>query len=139
MFDPSAEQPYENLRVLVLEDEWYIRQIICRLLREIGFSLIDEAANGVDGFRELLRVRPHIILCDIHMEPLDGITFLRKLRALGHAQLSQVPLIFLTSNKQRDTVLAARELRVDGYLAKPVSLRALKERIDHALLSRQDG
>ncbi|GHD63008.1 response regulator [Thalassobaculum fulvum] len=139
MFDPTSQHAYENLRILVLEDEWYIRQIICRLLRQIGFQLIDEAENGVDGFREILRVRPHLILCDIHMEPVDGITFLRKLRALGHEQLSQVPVIFLTSDKQRETVLAAKELRVDGYLAKPVSLATLKDRIDHVLLQRQGG
>lgn len=136
MFDPTTEHPYENLRVLVLEDEAYIRQIICRLLRQIGFRLINEADNGVDGLREILRVRPHIILCDIHMAPMDGITFLRKLRGLGADPLSQVPVIFLTADKQQDTVVAAKELRVDGYLAKPVSMKTLKDRIDPLLLQR---
>jgi two-component system chemotaxis response regulator CheY len=133
MFDPTLENPYENLRVLVLEDEAYIRQIVCRLLRQIGFRLINEADNGVDGLREIMRVRPHVILCDIHMEPMDGITFLRKLRGLGHDPLARTPVIFLTSDKQRDTVLAAKELHVDGYLAKPVSLKTLRDRVDHVL------
>lgn len=137
MFNPKDEHPYENLRVLVLEDETYIRQIICRLLRQIGFRLINEAANGVEGFKEILRVRPQVILCDIHMEPVDGITFLRKVRALGHDPLAQVPVIFLTADKQHDTVMAAKELRVDGYLAKPVSMNTLKDRIDHVLTQRQ--
>ena len=137
MFDPNADLPYENLRVLVLEDEIYIRQIICRLLRQIGFKLINEAADGVEGFKEILRVRPNVILCDIHMEPVDGIMFLRKLRALGHEQLSRVPVIFLTADKQHDTVLAAKELRVDGYLTKPVSQKALKERIDYVQTQRR--
>lgn len=136
MFDPTAEHPYENLRVLVLEDEGYIRQIICRLLRQIGFRLINEAENGIDGLREIMRVRPHVILCDVHMEPMDGIAFLRKLRGLGHDPLSQVPVIFLTADKQRETVIAAKELRVDGYLTKPVSMKTLKERIDHVLTQR---
>ncbi|MEQ8815863.1 MAG: response regulator [Thalassobaculum sp.] len=139
MFDPNSEQPYENLRVLVLEDESYIRTIICRLLRQIGFRLINEAENGVDGLREIMRVRPHLILCDIHMEPMDGITFLRKLRGLGSDPLTQVPVIFLTADKQRETVVSAKELRVDGYLAKPVSLKTLKDRIDHVLLQRRAG
>lgn len=137
MFDPTAEHPYESLRILVLEDEGYIRQIICRLLRQIGFRLINEAGNGIDGLREIMRVRPQLILCDIHMEPMDGIAFLRKLRGLGHDPLSQVPVIFLTADKARDTVVAAKELRVDGYLAKPVSMKTLKDRIDHVLLQRQ--
>lgn len=139
MFDPKAPQPYENLRALVLEDEAYIRQIILRLLRQIGFRLINEAANGADGFREILRVRPDVILCDIHMEPVDGIAFLRRLRTLDFEPLATVPVIFLTSDKQHDTVMAAKELRVDGYLAKPVSVKTLKERIDHVLLQRAAG
>lgn len=133
MIQQAPDNPYENLRVLVLEDETHIRQIICRLLRQIGFRLIDQAENGVDGLRELLRVRPHVILCDIHMEPMDGLAFLRKLRGLGHEQLSNIPVIFLTADTTRDTVLAAKDLRVDGYLAKPVSPKALRERIDAAL------
>lgn len=124
---------YEPIRVLVLEDEVHIRQIICRLLRQIGFRLITEAGNGADGFKELLRVRPHVILCDIHMEPIDGITFLKKLRALGHPELSRTPVIFLTADTNRDTVVAAKDLRVDGYLAKPVSQKSLRDRIDHVL------
>ena len=89
----ATENRYENIRILVLEDEVHIRQIIYRLLRQIGFRLIDEVGNGVDGFRELLRVKPQLIMCDIHMEPMDGITFLRKLRALGSDPLTQVPVI----------------------------------------------
>lgn len=139
MFDPTSERSYENLRVLVLEDEAFIRRIICRLLRQIGFRLIDEAENGIDGLREVMRVRPNLILCDIHMEPMDGITFLRKLRGLGSGPLTQVPVIFLTADKQRDTVVSAKELQVDGYLAKPVSLKTLKDRIDHVFLQRQAG
>ena len=129
----ATENRYENIRILVLEDEVHIRKIICRLLRQIGFRLIDEVGNGVDGFRELLRVKPQLILCDIHMEPMDGMTFLGKLRGLNHPQLSKIPLIFLTADTNRDTVVNAKNLRVDGYLAKPVSMKALKERIDAAL------
>ena len=124
---------YENVRVLVLEDELHIRRIICRLLREIGFRLVDEASNGSDGFRELLRVRPNVVLCDIHMDHGDGMDFLRRLRALDHPELAHIPVVFLTADTNRETVLAARDLRVDGYLAKPISLTALKERVDAVL------
>ncbi|MEQ8584850.1 MAG: response regulator [Thalassobaculaceae bacterium] len=129
---------YENVRVLVLEDEVHIRQIICRLLRQIGFRLIHDVANGADGFKELLRVNPQVILCDIHMEPIDGLTFLRKLRGLGKPELSRVPVIFLTADAQRETVVVAKDLRVDGYLVKPVSPKQLKERIDAVLSPPSD-
>ncbi|MFX4221786.1 MAG: response regulator [Thalassobaculum sp.] len=133
MVEFSQTNPYEQVRVLVLEDEDHIRRIICRLLRQIGFRLIHDVANGADGFKELLRVKPQVILCDIHMEPIDGLTFLRKLRGLGKPEFTRIPVIFLTADAQRDTVVEAKDLRVDGYLVKPVSPKQLKERIDAVL------
>lgn len=127
------EAKYGAIRVLVLEDERHIRQIICRLLRQIGFRLIDEAADGEAGFRELIRTRPQVILCDIHMEPVDGLTFLKKLRGLSKREIADLPVIFLTADTQTGTVVAAKESRVDGYLAKPVSPKALKDRLDAVL------
>lgn len=88
MTDFNQANPYENIRILVLEDEAHIRQIICRLLRQIGFRMIHDVANGADGFKELLRVSPQVILCDIHMEPIDGLSFLRKLRSLGKPEFT---------------------------------------------------
>lgn len=129
MVEFSQSNPYEQVRVLVLEDEDHIRRIICRLLRQIGFRLIHDVANGADGFKELLRVKPQVILCDIHMEPIDGLTFLRKLRGLGKPEFTRIPVIFLTADAQRETVVEAKDLRVDGYLVKPVSPKQLKERI----------
>ena len=126
-----AEINYETTRILVIEDEIHIRKIICRLLRQIGYRLIDEAADGSEGFKTLLRVQLDVI----HMEPVDGITFLRKLRALSQPKYAAQPVIFLTGDTDSTTVIAAKDLRVDGYLVKPVSLNALKDRIE-AVLSR---
>ncbi|MCR9073540.1 MAG: response regulator [Alphaproteobacteria bacterium] len=139
MVEFNRSHEYDHLRVLVLEDEGHIRRIVCRLLRQIGFKLIHDVANGADGFKELLRVKPHVILCDIHMEPIDGMTFLRKLRALGHPEFSRIPVIFLTADAQRETVVEAKDLHVDGYLVKPISPKQLKERIDAVLFQDMDS
>lgn len=130
-----ADIDYDTKRILVIEDEVHIRKIICRLLRQIGFRLVDEAGDGAEGFKTMLRVQPDVILCDIHMEPVNGITFLRKLRALSQPKYASQPVIFLTGDTDSTTVIAAKDLRVDGYLVKPVSLNALKDRIE-AVLSR---
>jgi two-component system, chemotaxis family, chemotaxis protein CheY len=129
----DGNSPYEEIRVLVLEDEVHIRKIICRLLRQIGIQLIHEAANGEEGFKEMIRVRPQLILCDIHMEPINGMEFLQRLRGLSKPEFSELPLVFLTADMKSETVELARGLRVDGYLVKPVSLKALKDRVDAAL------
>jgi len=128
MADPR--EVYEKTRILVVEDEDYTRKIIVGLLRQLGYRLIDEAADGEAGFKELLRTRPTIVLCDVHMAPLDGLGFLRKLRGLANPALSCTTVIFLTADKQADTVMSAKNLQVDGYLVKPVSLASLKSRLD---------
>ena len=124
---------YSDLRVLVIEDEHHIRHIVCRLLRQIGFNFVEQATDGGDGFQKILLVRPDIIICDIHMKPINGVTFLRQLRKLSQPKYSEIPVIFLTADKEADTVVIAKEARVDGYLVKPVSQKALQARVEAVL------
>lgn len=130
----SGDFKYDMMSVLVLEDEFHIRKLIVRLLREIGFDSIYEVTDGVDGMKELLRVRPGLILCDIHMEPMGGLKFLKTVRGLKTGGVANLPVIFLTADAEVDTVLKAKELKVDGYITKPFSLAHLKIKIDTVLL-----
>lgn len=131
MSDDKAR--YEKIRVLLIEDESYTRHVIEGLLRQIGFILISEAKDGGEGFRETVRVRPQVVLCDVHMEPVDGLGYLSKLRGFANEGLAHTPVVFLTADKQQETVLSAKQLKVDGYLVKPVSLQLLKQRLDGLL------
>jgi two-component system chemotaxis response regulator CheY len=136
MTEPPINAVYGKYKLLVLEDQPSIRKHVCLMLQRIGFRSISEAADGTEGLKVLLRVKPDLIICDVHMEPMDGINFLTKLRGmglLGHPEFARVPFIFLTSDLSRDTVLAAKELHVNGYLGKPVTQEDLKLRIDAAL------
>ncbi|WP_417828925.1 response regulator [Thalassospira sp.] len=125
---------YLSMKIVVIEDDIYIRQVIIRLLRQVGFRSIYEASDGKSGIEQVIRTRPDIILCDIHMEPMNGLDFLKALRNFKHPTLSTLPVIFLTSDAQSETVVAARDLDVSGYIAKPVSVRQLKEKLDSVLL-----
>ena len=129
---PTAAE-YAAITVLVVEDEPNTRLMIKRLLLQIGISSVATAADGKAGLDETMRVRPAIILCDVHMEPVDGLTFLKTLRGLKVRSLALTPVIFLTADSQRDTVLFAKEHHVNGYLVKPVSLKDIKARIDAVL------
>lgn len=124
---------YDQLTVLVVEGEEHTRVIIKALLRQIGVHSIVVAANGKEGLNEVLRTRPHIVLCDVHMEPVNGLMFLKTLRAVKMEALRNTPVIFLTADAQKDTVMFAREHKVDGYLVKPVALSELKAKIDHVM------
>ncbi len=125
--------PYQGITVLVIEDEPNTRLLIKRLLLQIGIISVVEAADGKAGLDETMRAKPTIILCDVHMEPIDGRQFLKTLRGLKMRQIATTPVIFLTADAKADTVIFAKEHRIDGYLVKPVSLTQLKSRIDALL------
>ncbi len=124
---------YEQLVVLIVEDEVHTRTVIKSLLRRIGIRSIVEAADGKAGLDEVLRARPTIVFCDVHMAPVDGLTFLKMLRQTKIESMRRTPVVFLTADAQRDTVMFAKEYQVNGYLVKPVSLGDLKSRIDAVL------
>lgn len=130
---------YEGVTVLIVEDEPSTRLLVKRLLLQIGIVSVVEAADGKAGLDEAMRTRPTIILCDVHMEPVGGRAFLKMLRSLKARALALTPVIFLTADSQRDTVLFAKEHHVNGYLVKPVSLTDLKTRIDAVLKGTAPG
>jgi two-component system, chemotaxis family, chemotaxis protein CheY len=126
---------YEKISVLVVEDEDYTRKLITRLMSQMGIRKVYEAADGGGGIEQVVRMRPNIVFCDIHMKPMDGLEFLSTLQAMKLPALAQTPVVFLTADAQQETVFRAKQLNVRGYLVKPVSLSAMKSRID-AVLAR---
>lgn len=133
-----AEIDYAALRILVIEDVEVIRRIIARELRSIGVGQVEQAENGHDGLLKVGTFRPHMVFCDIHMGPIDGLEFLDKLRMLAIAELRQTPVVFLTADAEERTVFAARKLDVDGYMVKPVTNAGLRRQIDASLSRRPD-
>jgi two-component system chemotaxis response regulator CheY len=121
---------YEKVKVLVIEDELHTRSIIRSQLLQLGVREIAEAHDGKSGMLQVVKARPHLIFCDVHMAPIGGLEFLKSLRELKVAKLNELPVIFLTADAQRDTVLFAKEHAVNGYLVKPVSAAQLKAQID---------
>ncbi|MCH2394510.1 response regulator [Oceanibaculum sp.] len=120
---------FKALKIVIIEDEDFIRVLIRRLLHQLGVELIYEAKEGGEGLKEVVRTRPDIVLCDIHMEPMDGLTFLNRLRSLPMGLVKDTPVVFLTADAQQETVMQAKKLWVNGYLVKPVSLQSLERRI----------
>ncbi len=128
-----SQLDYAKLKVLVVEDEQHTRTIIKSLLRQMGIRLVTEAAHGGEGLVEVVRMRPHLILCDVHMEPVDGLAFLKQLREMKIDEVKGTPVIFLTADAQRDTVVFAKEHAVSGYIVKPPSMATLRPRVEAVL------
>ena len=129
----TAEGTYPRLRVLIVDDDTVIRQVIRALLLQLGVRQVFEATDGVAGLLEVLRVRPDLVLCDVRMKPLGGLEFLKQLRTVKLTEIAQTAVVMLTSDATHETVLAARQWSADGYLVKPVSSGQLRARIEAAL------
>lgn len=131
------EVNFSKLTILVVDDQDYIRSLIVQLLKRLGVGQVIEEPDGASALTRLRDTIPDLVLCDLKMDPVDGMEFLREVRA-GHAGLTAplLPIIFLTADNERDTVLHAIENDVDGYLVKPVGLDDLKAKISAALTRR---
>jgi two-component system chemotaxis response regulator CheY len=129
----AQDDTYKDITVLIVEDEPTTRASIRSQLRQIGIQTILEAADGKAGLAELARTRPTLVLCDVHMKPVDGRQFLKMVRTVKVEWVKNIPIIFLTADANPDTVAFAKEFHVNGYLVKPISVNDLKTRIDAVL------
>lgn len=125
------KQHYQDLRILVLDDDRYSVRVFRKVLGDLGVRTLYEAEDGRAGFELFKELRPNLILCDIHMPIVDGIDFIRHVRE--HERKTScvgTPVIFITSDTETCTVERALGLKISGYLGKPVSAKALKAKID---------
>ena len=130
------EPDFSKLSILVIDDQEYIRKLIVQLLKRLGCETVFESGDGGEGLNALNQVDVDLVLCDIKMQPIDGLDFLRKVRAGEGIKDPRVPVVFLTSDSDRGTVMAAIQSDVDGYLVKPVSPNELKAKIITVLSKR---
>lgn len=125
----------KRARIVVVEDESVMSTFILNSLRRIGILDLYAFTDGASALREVIKLKPDLILTDIHMQPVGGIAFVKQLRALPNNQLSNTKVIFLSADSTAATVGEALPLGVAGYMVKPPSLAALAAKIEAALRS----
>jgi two-component system alkaline phosphatase synthesis response regulator PhoP len=103
-------------RVLVVDDEWPLRELVRGVLEEAGFEVIT-AADGQAGLFEVVARRPDLVVLDVVMPGMDGLTALQALRRRPDTQ--DLPVIMLTSLASDLDVLRGWLKGVDCYLTKP--------------------
>jgi two-component system cell cycle response regulator DivK len=113
-------------RILVIEDQEDNRRILCDLLTDRGYEII-EATTGLDGVTIAEKERPDLILMDIQLPGIDGYEATRRIKA--NPTLHQIPIIAVTSYALSGDDAQALEAGCDAYVAKPFSPRALLAKI----------
>lgn len=123
----------KRARIVVVEDEKIMSTFILGSLRKLGILDLYAFEDGAAAIREVIKLKPDLILTDVHMQPVGGIELVRQLRALPNNQISNTPVIFLSADSSAATVGEALPLGVSGYIVKPPNLMALAAKIEQAL------
>jgi CheY-like chemotaxis protein len=109
-------EPGKPFRILLVEDEPVIRELVRSMLTD-GAVTVDCASNGVEGLRLARTHDFHLILLDVVLPQMDGITVCRMLKSDPHT--SQVPLYMLTAKSKKSDIDTATRAGADGYIQKP--------------------
>jgi two-component system, chemotaxis family, chemotaxis protein CheY len=120
---------FARVMVLVVDDNHYMRVIVCTMLRSMGITLIREASDGIEALEIVRDWRPDVIILDLMMEQLDGIEFTKLLRKGSDSPHPYVPIIMMTGHTDRRHVLEARDAGINEIIAKPLTAKALIDRM----------
>ena len=122
-------------RILVVEDESAIVDIVCRALRRHGYET-ESAGDGDAALDKAATLRPDLVILDLMLPKMDGWEVCRRLRAMP--ETASTPVIMLTARRDERDVLEGLEIGADDYIKKPFSLAELVARV-RALLRRTTG
>ncbi len=118
----------DDLNVFILDDNRHMRLLTKSILHAFGVKNIGEAGDAAEAFTELRHFTADVIIVDWHMEPLDGLDFVRLVRTAKDSPNPYLPIIMLTGFTEYRRVEEARDAGVNEFLAKPISPRDLYSR-----------
>lgn len=116
------------MKILIVDDFSTMRRIIKNLLRDLGFSNTQEADDGVTALPMLKSGDFDFLITDWNMPGMSGIDLLRAVRA--DDKLATLPVLMVTAEAKRDQIVEAAQAGVNGYVVKPFTAAALKEKIE---------
>ena len=117
-----------SMPVLVVDDYNTMIRIIRSLLKQLGFTDIDDASEGKAALAKMRQRRYGLVISDWNMEPMTGYELLKQIRA--DAALSQTPFIMVTAESRTEDVIAAKKAGVSDCIMKPFNARTLQGKIE---------
>lgn len=118
----------KNMKILVVDDFSTMRRIIKNLLKDLGFSNIQEADDGSTALPMLQQGDFDFVVTDWNMPGMQGIDLLRNIRA--DDKLKHLPVLMVTAEAKKEQIVAAAQAGVNGYVVKPFTAATLKEKLD---------
>lgn len=121
----------KNTPILVVDDYATMLRIIRSLLRQLGFTDVEEATDGTSALAKLRQRRFGLVISDWNMQPVSGLDLLREVRS--DPELAHLPFIMITVQNRTESVVAAKEAGVTSYIVKPFDAETLRSKIASAL------
>ncbi|MFB0911921.1 MAG: chemotaxis response regulator CheY [Glaciecola sp.] len=118
----------KNMKILVVDDFSTMRRIIKNLLKDLGFTNVQEADDGTTALPMLVRGDFDFVVTDWNMPGMQGIDLLRAIRA--NDNLKHLPVLMVTAEAKKEQIVAAAQAGVNGYVIKPFTAATLKEKLE---------
>jgi len=131
----NSETQIRSAKVLIVDDEFYMRKVIRTLLLSVGVTDVHDAGDGASGLNAISALDPDVVILDWQMAGMDGPEFVRRVRSPDTFPFPNVPIIMLTGHSEHSRVVEAMRLGVHEFLLKPVSAKGLYERLVSVLMN----
>ncbi|MEE8187656.1 MAG: response regulator [Kiloniellales bacterium] len=119
----------EEMNLLLVDDSRTDRLILKSILKEVGVGLVRQAENGEDALEQLKTFPADLVICDLHMDPMDGIEFTRRVRDPGKSPNPILPVLMVTADSTPERVQEALGAGINGFMSKPVKPDTLRRQI----------
>ena len=116
-----------NTKFLVVDDFSTMRRIVRNLLKELGYTNVDEAEDGSMALSKLRSEQFDFVISDWNMPVMDGLTMLQQIRA--DPALSKLPVLMVTAEAKKENIIAAAQAGANGYVVKPFTAATLDEKL----------
>jgi CheY-like chemotaxis protein len=131
----TIEAVMRSAKILVVDDEYYMRKVIRTLLLSMDVTDVHDAADGASGLAAICALDPDVVILDWQMAGMNGPEFVRRVRSPDTFAYPNVPIIMLTGHSEHSRVVEAMRLGVHEFLLKPVSAKGLYERLVSVLMN----
>jgi len=122
-------------KILIVDDNQDSRELVVKILKARGYQMI-EAVDGKEALEKAASEKPDLILMDRSLPKIDGYEVTRRLK--GREEFKDIPIVALTAHAMTGDREKALEAGCDGYISKPIDVRALPELIRSYLMGKEE-
>ena len=117
-----------SMKILIVDDFSTMRRIVKNLLKQNGFTNLDEAEDGAQAYDKLKQGGFGFVVSDWNMPNMDGLELVKAVRA--NPDIKELPILMVTAEAEKEKVITAIQAGVNNYIVKPFTGETLKEKMD---------